>query len=195
MGNPQTRRLALRGILFGAAALVLPRPRLLAGDNEVMEKLTTLKTATGSLHTRLDRIETSLTSLEQRVERCVKNQGDIDALISEIAGRDKEMKAFMTTLVASGGELNGKLEACSGQLQEVECVLKHVNALLQETICNLEQVNCTLGQVNCILCKLPGNIRRAKIRAFIFGFLVGMGVSAAIGGGGGAVGAVSAGVW
>ncbi len=163
--------------------------------DDVMGQLTALRSKVGGLHNRLDRIEGKLTTLEERVERCIKNQGDIDALISEIAAGDKEMQAFMTALVASGDQLNGKLEGCSSQLQEVECVLKHVNSLLQETMCNLEQVNCTLGQVNCLLCKLPGNIRRAKIRAFIFGFMVGMGVSAAIGGGGGAVGAVSAGVW
>ena len=118
----------------------------------------------------------------------------MDALISEIAAGDKEMQVFMTSLVASATELQGKLDACSNQQEEVLIVLKHVNGLLQETNCNLSAANCNLAKANEILCKLPGNIRKAKIRAFIFGFMVGMGVSAAIGGGGGA-GALSAGIW
>ncbi len=180
MGNPQSRRHALRGIFFGAAAFALPR-FLSAEDSVVVTKLKALKEKSGRLKPRLDSMESILASIEDRAERCVKRQDDIDALIKEVSENSAVISLSLTEFVADVQKMRKTLDACKTDVERARC--------------EIQQANCLLQQVNCILCKLPANIRRAKIRAFIFGFLVGMGVGAAIGGPGGGVGAVSAGVW
>lgn len=150
-------------------------------EDLVMSQLTALRSKVGGLHNRLDSIDGVLTSLEQRVARCAKNQDDIEEIIAEVAAGDKEIEAALIEFTSSVREFKTKLDTISSDVQHARY--------------EVQQANCLLKEANCILCKLPGNIRRAKVRAFIFGFMVGMGVSAAIGGGGGGVGAVSAGVW
>lgn len=172
-------RKKMKVTLVLALMLTLITPPAFAED--VMTRLTALRSKVGGLHNRLDSIEGILTTLQERVARCAKNQDDIEIIIAEVAAGDQEIEAALIEFTSSVREFKGKLDAISSDVQHAQY--------------ELQQVNCLLKEANCILCKLPANIRRAKIRAFIFGFMVGMGVSAAIGGGGGGVGAVSAGVW
>lgn len=143
----------------------------------VMEALLGLQQKVAGTHQRLDGIEAVLGSLEARVAACVHNQESMDALITELAAGDQQLAADLQAVCAEMRALAYKLDSCGSQMERAAC--------------ELQNANCWLEKANCILCKLPGNIRKAKIRAFIVGFAAGMGLSGGLGGAGG----LSASIW
>lgn len=191
------RRTALWTMLSGATTAVLG-PQLFAQDGEadpVLQALAGLEKTVGGLHTRIDSLEALGLQMKDRIAACQKNQDDMDRLIAEVADGSKEIDRFLQALTGNVANLQQTLDTCSTEQQKALAAVQYIDRMLKETNCMLQSTNCYLQQANCILCKLPGNIRRAKVRAFLFGFLVGMGVSAAIGGAGGAAGIASVGVW
>lgn len=146
-----------------------------------MIELTELKGDVRILHERIDKIAFVQGEMLASIVKMEDRREEIDKRLAALCQGDNELECLMSRLVTQVTEINDKTGGIAGKIDSFTAELKCIN--------------CTLSQVNCILCSLPGNIRRAKIRAFIFGFMVGMGVSAAIsGGGGGAVG-LSASIW
>lgn len=151
-------------------------------------------------------IDSKLANVEVRVEGLRTglnlfraNNQEISAKIKEISEGNAELEAtlyelsnVMTQVRERQNSADADLQAIAAGLQGVSDVMQMTAAELQQvlelnrcTAAELQQINCLLCKANQILCTLPGDIKRAKVRAFIFGFLVGMGVSAAISGGGG----------
>lgn len=183
MGRPISTMLALIAVLVNT--LGPPAQVAFAGGKQeektARAELVVLRMEVHGLHTRLDRVDVRMTALERRFQVLLKNQDLIDARIAVLAEGDKEMELLLQAFVADCKEIGDRLDVVNGQL----CM----------TASDLEQLQCSLRQLSCALCKLAGNIRRAKIRAFIFGVLVGIGIGGAIGGGGGGGAALSVSPW
>lgn len=111
------------------------------------------------------------------------------ALIDDLSKGNAEAKAKMEAWICSvnAAAADGKFLLC--EIKQLQCELKELN-------CYLQQLNCNLASLNCQLCGLADKIYAAKLRAFIFGVLVGVGISAAFTGGCGAVpGVASVPIW
>lgn len=148
----------------------LPQP---VDPDPLMTELRLLRVDVQGIHSRLDSVDSALVSLSQRVERCVSSQAQIDGLIAELACGDQQIAVELQALCAGMQELHTKLDSCQTAAERAYCEMQCASKYLDEA--------------NCILCKLPGNIKRAKVRAFIVGFAAGMGLSFGVGGAGGAL--------
>lgn len=211
--NQSRRTFVWRGVaaLFGANAL---RGPLFAGEppplgqqwanhQERMAALLALRNETGALHARIDSLEGRAAEFEKGLKAAEANQAQINTLIAQVSEQDRETTRILHEAIAevqrarANMQRTGQvLELTLEELAEVRCWLKQVNCNLELTRQQLAEVNCLLQQANCILCKLPANIRRAKIRAFLFGLIVGMGIGFAAGGvAGGPASVLSVPVW
>ena len=171
---------------------------------------TMLNSEVGVLHARIDQLEERGKEFELGLSMAKANQTEINTAIATVSAENAKLAPILTDIQSicktaaersRRAEANNKastdaLKCANHSLCLVNGKLIKIDGNLQLTQDELKQVNCLLKQANCILCKLPDNIRRAKVRAFIFGFIVGLGVGGAItagGGGGGALASVP--VW
>ena len=141
---------------------------------EILQKLRNLNDRATNLNRRLETLEISCEEIRQTVERCAKKQEEIAAIIREIADGERVIEQHFCAFQTLAMSVANKLEECKTELDRTNFVLQNTNCLLQHA--------------NCLLCKLPGNISRAKARAFVLGLVVGLGIGFAVGGGGGGVG-------
>jgi septal ring factor EnvC (AmiA/AmiB activator) len=177
-------------------------PALQAQEPEtgVVPRLQKLNQHAAVIDSKLEALEPRVEGLRTGLNLFRANNAQISAQIKEISEGNTELEATLYDLSNVMIQIRERQNSADADLQAIAAGLQGVSDVMQMTAADLEQVlqlnnctaaelqqiNCLLQQANCILCKLPANIKRAKIRAFIFGFVVGMGVSAAIGGPGGA---------
>jgi len=119
-------------------------------------------------------------------------QGERRGLLAKGHGFSAEIKNEIATMLEYNAELKQLGEQLTEQLEDLMNQIKEANGLLNCMTCQLQRISCTLNAVNSILCSLPGKIRRAKVRAFIFGFILGLGLGIGLAGAGGGGAAASA---
>lgn len=167
--------------VFPLAAMAEEKGARQAKHQQVMTELTSLRGDVGNLYAGIDRIAFIQGEMLASVCKMEKTQDQIDARVKALCEGDQALEIVLTDVIAKAKILQERVCAAAGKIEEHN-----------QELCELQ---CSIRQLVCCMNTLPGKIRRAKIRAFIFGFLVGMGVSFAIGGAGGGAGIVSAGVW
>lgn len=119
-------------------------------------------------------------------------QGERRGLLAKGHGFSAEIKNEIATMLSYNEDLKELGDQLTAQLEDLMNQIKEANGLLNCMTCQLQRISCTLNAVNSILCSLPGKIRRAKVRAFIFGFVIGLGLGIGLAGAGGGGAAASA---
>lgn len=166
---------------------VVPRLQKLNERAAVIDsKLANVEVRVEGLRTGLNLFRANNETIAAKIKEISEGNTELEATLYDLSNVMTQIRDRQTSANADLEQIVAGLDSVSDVMQMTAAELQQVLELNQCTAAELQQVNCLLQQANCILCKLPANIKRAKIRAFIFGFVVGMGVSAAIGGPGGA---------
>lgn len=152
----------------------------------VDSNLANVEVRVAGLRTGLNLFRANNQEISAKIKEISEGNAELETVLYDLSNVMTTIRDRQTSADADLQQIAAGLDSVSDVMQMTSAELEQVLQLNNCTAAELQQINCLLQQANCILCKLPANIKRAKIRAFIFGFVVGMGVSAAIGGPGGA---------